>query len=79
MTVTNADGLFRDCGLDRAGEVDNEIFCRLAGASVGPESAIARASSAVQPAPTCSTTAGDGALPLAARANAFRMQAVVSW
>ena len=34
-TIVNADGLFQDYGLERAGEVDSEILCRMAGAAMG--------------------------------------------
>jgi len=36
-TVINADDLFREYGLERAGEVDSEILCRMAGAAMGTE------------------------------------------
>ncbi len=36
-TVVNADELFREYGLERAGEVDSEILCRMAGAAMGPD------------------------------------------
>ena len=36
-TVVNADELFQAYGLDRAGEVDSEILCRMAGAVMGPD------------------------------------------
>ncbi len=36
-TVANADELFREYGYERAGEVDSEILCRMAGAVMGPD------------------------------------------
>ena len=36
-TIVNADELFREYGLERAGEVDSEILCRMAGAAMRAE------------------------------------------
>lgn len=36
-TIVNADDLFREYGLERAGEVDSEILCRMAAEAMGPD------------------------------------------